>query len=147
MARLIASGLGSGYAPVAPGTAGSLVAVLTGIPLLTWHRGALVAAAVLATAAGFWAVQRIEAADDPGWVVIDEVAGQWIAMLALPDASLIGLLLAFGLFRLFDVAKPGPVGWADRRPGAAGVMLDDIIAGALAAATIAAVGFAWPGLL
>ena len=126
---------------------GSLAALLVGIPLLDWHRGALAAAAVLATVAGLWAVWRIEVRDDPGWVVIDEVAGQWIAMLALPGASLIGLLLAFGLFRLLDVAKPGPVGWADRRPGAAGVMLDDVIAGALAAAVIIAFRLAWPGVM
>ena len=146
-AALIASGFGSGYAPFAPGTAGSLAALLAGIPLLGWNRGALALAAILATVAGFWAVRRIGATGDPGWVVIDEVAGQWITMLALPGTSLPGLALAFALFRLLDVTKPGPVGWADRQPGALGVMLDDLIAGALAAAGILLLQLAWPGLI
>ena len=132
---------------MAPGTAGSLAALLAAIPLLGWNRGALAVAAILATVAGLWAVRRSGATDDPGWVVIDEVAGQWIAMLALPGISLLGLVLAFGLFRLLDITKPGPVGWADRQAGALGVMLDDILAGALSAAAIVAVQWAWPGLL
>ena len=74
---------------------------------------------------------------DPGEVVIDEVAGMWIALL---PAGLIWwqILLAAMLFRLFDILKPGPVGWADKRlPGGLGIMADDLIAGALAALVLA----------
>ncbi|MFC7609843.1 phosphatidylglycerophosphatase A family protein [Teichococcus aestuarii] len=104
-----------------------------------WGRRAAALAALLALL-GWWAVERLpEARADPGWVVVDEGAGQCLALAALPlGAGAPGLILAFLLFRLFDIAKPGPVGWADRRKGSMGVMLDDIIAGALAAAVILA---------
>ena len=65
--------------------------------------------------------------------MIDEVAGQWIAMLALRSMHWPGVLAAFALFRLFDITKPGPIGWADRQPGAFGIMADDVLAGAAAA--------------
>ena len=70
-------------------------------------------------------------------MVVDEIAGQWIAMLGLgrrPQAR--GLLAAFALFRLLDIIKPGPIGWADRKRGPLGVMGDDIIAGAIAAVAL-----------
>jgi phosphatidylglycerophosphatase A len=72
-------------------------------------------------------------ADDPGWVVIDEFAGQWIALLGVGTIAPLEIAAAFVLFRVFDILKPGPVGWADRRHGIFGIMADDIIAGALAA--------------
>ena len=76
-------------------------------------------------------------AADPGWVVVDEGAGQALALAALPaGGGVLGVALAFVLFRLFDITKPGPVGWADRRAGPGGVMLDDLVAGALAAGVI-----------
>jgi phosphatidylglycerophosphatase A len=80
-------------------------------------------------------------------VVIDEFAGQWIAMLGLARPAWPGLLAAFVLFRLLDITKPGPVGWADRQPGAVGIMADDVIAGVLAAAILFAIRIAWPDLL
>jgi phosphatidylglycerophosphatase A len=147
ISRMIASGLGSGFAPVAPGTAGSLVALAFGALLLTGPRWALPLAIVLATIAGLWAIGRSGGSDDPGWVVIDEFAGQWISLLPLSTPSPLGLLAAFALFRLFDITKPGPVGWADRQHGAAGVMGDDLIAGAIAAGAIWGFQQAWPGLI
>ena len=89
-------------------------------------------------AAGAWAIAAGGVTGDPGWVVIDEIAGQWIALLALPRPAPLWLLAAFVLFRALDVAKPGPVGWADRQRGAVWVMADDVIAGALAAALLLA---------
>ncbi len=77
---------------------------------------------------------------DPGWVVIDEVAGMWVAMLPLARPRAWPVLAAFGLFRWLDIAKPGPVGRVDRMPGRAGVMGDDLLAGAGAA------GLLWAGL-
>nr|WP_294504399.1 phosphatidylglycerophosphatase A [uncultured Rhodopila sp.] len=147
IARLIAAGFGSGYSPVAAGTVASVVAVLVGAVLLWLSPVALPAAATLATFGGFIAVQRADVVGDPGWVVIDEFAGQWIAMLALGRPSSSGLLGAFILFRLFDIAKPGPVGWADRQHGAFGIMADDVIAGAIAALILATIRILWPDLL
>jgi phosphatidylglycerophosphatase A len=145
--RLIASGLFSGYAPVAPGTAGSLVALILGAGLLRASPALLGAAALLAAVAGWWAVRALRLGDDPGWVVVDEFAGQWTAMLTLARPSLAGLAAAFVLFRLLDITKPGPVGWADRRHDATGVMADDLIAGAIVAGLLWTVRTLWPGVL
>ena len=146
-ARIVASGFGSGFVPIAAGTAGSLLAVLIGAGLIRLSPWALPGAALLATFGGLWAVQAAGAADDPGWVVIDEFAGQWIAMLTLRTGGLLALLSAFVLFRLIDIAKPGPIAWADRRKSAVGVMGDDIMAGGLAAGILWAVQTLWPGIL
>ena len=134
--RAVASGFGLGRIPVAPGTAASLAALAAAAPL----GRALPFAALAATVAGTLALRRVpEAALDPGWVVIDEIAGQWIALLgAGTPRTLLRSLAACALFRLFDIAKPGPVGWADRRPGALGVMGDDVLAGMCAAAILRA---------
>jgi len=147
LARLVASGLGSGYAPAAPGTAGSLVALILGAGLLRLSPALLAVAVLLATVGGWWSVRKLRLDDDPGWVVVDEFAGQWIAMLALPRPSFAGLAGAFVLFRLLDITKPGPVGWADRHHSATGVMADDIIAGAIAAGLLWTVRSFWPGVL
>ncbi len=138
IARFIASGCGSGYFPVAPGTAGSLVAAILGAMLFAQSPWLLAGAALAITAGGVWAVRASEAKGDPGWIVIDEFAGQWIALLGLASLSAVGLLAAFALFRLFDIWKPGPVGWADRWHTPAGVMADDVIAGAMAAGVLLA---------
>jgi phosphatidylglycerophosphatase A len=139
-ARLIASGLGTGFAPVAPGTAGSLLGLALGAACLALSPWALAAFTAAATAAGLLAIVHAgtthdPGTKDPGWIVIDEIAGQSLTLLALPRPTALGLLAAFALFRLFDIAKPGPIGWADRRTGPAAVMADDLLAG-LAAACI-----------
>jgi len=106
--------------------------------LLLWIGPAALAVAALIAVIGGWRVIAAATTEpDPGWVVIDEVAGQWIAMLALPGPSVAGGLAALALFRLFDIAKPGPIGWAERLPGALGIMADDVLAGALAALVLA----------
>jgi phosphatidylglycerophosphatase A len=136
---------GVGRLRPAPGTWGSAVvlpAVLLGsLPCLLLALGL--------AALGWWAVRvglpGDHAGQDPGFVVVDEGAGQLLALAALPaGVGLPGVLLAFLLFRVLDILKPGPVGWADRRHGPAGVMLDDLIAGALAAAAILLLRAAWP---
>ena len=130
LARWVASGGGTGFLPRAPGTCGSLLAALLGAALLAAGGMWLLAAGfVLATAAGLWAIPRAGGDADPGWVVIDEVAGMWLAMLPLARVNLLGILLAFLLFRLLDIAKPGPVGRLDRMAGRIGVMGDDLMAG------------------
>ncbi len=146
MSRLVASFAGVGYWPIAPGTAGSAVAVVLGAGLMQGPGWLLPAAAIAAAAAGFLSIPRAVADRnaDPGWVVIDEVAGQWVALIGLATPSWPGLLLAFVLFRLLDIWKPGPIGWADRQTGAAGIMVDDLIAGCTVAATLFAIRLAWP---
>ena len=128
----IATGAGSGYLPKAPGTWGTLVGLL-----LWWPLAGLSLTAYLATVAVLFivgvasagAAEKILDRGDPGVVVIDEIVGVLIALAAVPlhpAAALAG----FALFRLFDIAKPFPVGWADRHlHGGLGIMLDDVAAG------------------
>ena len=152
---LLATGCGLGYLRPAPGTWGSL----PGLPLAAWlaSQQPLVAACVWvgSLAIGRWACRcgaRHFGSHDPGGIVVDEylavplaAAPLWLGVpwwLALP--------FAFGLFRLFDIVKAGPVGWADRLPGETGVMLDDLVAGLMAGAAnlaaCAAIAAMWPGL-
>lgn len=143
LARLIASGAGTGLAPFAPGTVASIFAVLIGVGLLLVSPYLLAAAALLATIAGVWALTHEPVPDDPGWVVIDEFAGQWIALLGVGSLAPLQVAAAFVLFRAFDIIKPGPVGWADRQHGVFGIMADDIIAGAMAALVLWGARLAW----
>ncbi len=139
--RLVATWFGLGLSPLAPGTMGSLGALPFAwviVDLGGWQ--SLAAASLVAALAGLWVTNALLAMTensgddkDPSWIVIDEVAGQWIALL---PAALDPVLFAVGFaaFRLFDVWKPWPVNWADRElPGAWGVMIDDLIAGGYAA--------------
>jgi nicotinamide-nucleotide amidase len=146
LARAVASGIGIGHVPLVAGTLGSLAAVLIGAGLMRASARALPAAALAASVGGLWAVRASAACDDPGWVVIDEFAGQWIAMLALRKASPRTLLAAFILFRLIDIAKPWPVSLADRSKTAVGVMGDDVLAGGIAAGVLCALQVFWPGV-
>jgi phosphatidylglycerophosphatase A len=145
MPRLIASGGGAGYAPWAPGTFGSLAGIVAGAALLHFGHFPLLLAILLVSAAGIWVIPHLGGAGDAGWIVIDEIAGQMIAVLALPCVSLPGLILAFALFRLFDITKLGPIGWADRRHDAWGVMGDDWIAGAFAGICVFLILLLFPG--
>lgn len=160
-ARAVATFGYVGLIPGPAGTWGSLAALPLGYAL-HWYGGfpLLAAATAFLTLLGYWAV-LVEVVDehdlDPSHVVVDEVVGQWIALWPLSfglwhmgaPGSLFpwpGWVGGFLLFRLFDVLKPGPVGWADRRKGAQGVMLDDLIAGALAAVLVtlaAAIAHGW----
>lgn len=147
VSRMLASAAGLGFVPLASGTVASGLATLAGAGLMRLGPLGLPLGACVASLLGLWAVEAGgEAADDPGWVVIDEVAGQWIALLGLAAPTPLGLLAAFALFRLLDIVKPGPVGWADRQHSAAGVMADDLIAGGLAAGILWAVRARFPHL-
>ncbi len=155
VSRVVASGFLSGYAPKAPGTAGSLVGVALGAGLLAVSPWALLGATILATAGGVLAITRATglplrartkaATDDPGWIVIDEIAGQFCALLLLPRPSWAGVALAFVLFRALDIRKPGPIGWADRTGGAAGIMADDVLAGLFAGVLVGGAHALWKG--
>ena len=129
---LIATGFGAGLLPWAPGTWGSLAA----LPCAWIVRDlggviALALAATIAFATGCWAASRVARASgehDPGFIVIDEVAAQWLALLAVPlDPR--WFAAAFLLFRLFDITKPWPARTIERRvAGGLGIMLDDVVA-------------------
>jgi len=127
---------GIGRLRPAPGTWGSAVV----LPAVLLGPAACLAGAVVLTVLGYLALRALPPATvaaDPGWVVVDEGAGQLLALAALPaGAGWLGVVVAFAAFRAFDILKPGPVGWADRRPGPLGVMLDDVVAGALAAGVV-----------
>lgn len=147
ISHLIATVCGVGHLKPAPGTWGSAVALpfawlihLIGGPILL---GVFVITGFLK---GWWAtIQETEGKDDhdPSEIVVDELIGQWIAFFPVSIGAAVksepltslwpGWIAAFVLFRLFDIWKPGPVGWADRRGDALGVMLDDVIAGIFAA--------------
>jgi phosphatidylglycerophosphatase A len=146
--RAIASLFGLGFLRPGPGTWGSAAALVPGAALLALAGPlALAAGALMLAGIGWWAVAReLErtAEPDPDWVVIDEATGMWVALAGLPAFGWAGVATAFVLFRLFDIAKPGPVGWADRQGGATGVMLDDLVAGVLAALALLALSFVLP---
>ncbi len=151
IARAVATLGGAGLVRPAPGTWGSLAA----LPLawVAMQGGAVLftVLTVLALPLGYWATSQVTAGrddHDPSEVVIDELLGQWIALMPVAWGAAAagvgveklwpGWVAAFVFFRLFDVWKPGPVGWMDRRTDAWGVMLDDAVAGGMAAICVLA---------
>lgn len=149
-ATLIATWFGVGLLPRAPGTWGSLAALPFALALHWWGGWvALAVGALAALALGVWAIGvYLRGADetDPGRVVVDEVFGQFLALM---PAALDPLhyAAAFALFRLFDTWKPWPAGWIDRHlHGPTGAMLDDGVAGLYAAAGVLALRYAGFGL-
>ena len=145
LSRWIASGGGIGYFPVASGTVASFAALPIGAAARWFDHRRLFLLGVIACVLGTWAIHAAKVEGDPGWIVIDEFAGQWIALLGLDHISLAGIIAAFVLFRVFDIAKPGPVGWADRRHDATGVMADDVIAGLMVAIILYLAAWVMPG--
>jgi len=140
----IASGFGSGLAPFAPGTAGTLAALLPWLLLrelsLPYYAAAVLVAFVVGIWACGWVVEKFHV-EDPGFAVWDEFIGLWLALAPLlwRPRGWLWICAGFILFRLFDICKPWPVSWADRNVGGGlGVMLDDAFAGAYAAAVLGA---------
>ena len=138
---------GAGYSPIAPGTVGSLVAVVI-LWLIPFTRVGLIVFFLVVTIAGTWAAHVAEATlakKDPGAIVIDEVAGMTLSVLTVP-LTIPVLLTGFVLFRIFDVVKPFPAGRAQILPGGFGVMIDDLIAGLYALLVLIALraGTSWP---
>ena len=129
LAVLLATSLGAGYFPVAPGTAGSAVGVV--IYLLTRHRSAPEQIGLLAviSVVGVWAASvaaRHFGRDDPGPVVIDEVAGQLLTLL-LTGVGAGGAIVGFFLFRVLDIFKPWPARQFESLHGGLGIMADDLM--------------------
>jgi phosphatidylglycerophosphatase A len=131
LALFIATGAGSGYAPVAPGTFGSAVGLL--VYFLTWRWPAAWQVALLAAISlvGIWAstvAARHFGREDPGQVVIDEVAGQLLTLFLL-GVGPIGAVVGFFVFRLLDIIKPWPARQFEALPAGLGIMADDLMAG------------------
>lgn len=136
---------GVGFLPVMPGTFGSLVGVAVFLLLGTFPLQLVAVIAI--TWAGFWAATRTERIlrlKDPGKVVVDEVAGQMVALLPLSASpSRSGIIISFVLFRLFDIFKPYPARRFERLDSGLGIMADDLMAGFYAAIGTALVMFIW----
>ena len=124
-----------GFSPVAPGTFGSLAALPLCLLISSLRIGPafiLVAALIILSTWIAHAAEKIEAQKDPSQVVVDEICGMAIALFALPFTPFF-IIGGFALFRLFDILKPFPIDWVDKKvPGGLGIMLDDIIAGMFA---------------
>lgn len=131
---MVASGFGLGLAPVAPGTFGSLLGIPLYIAVLhvTEGVGPTLAIVGLLVLVACWIADRAErilGQHDSGEIVIDEIVGMLVALLWVPP-TLLNLVLAFALFRFFDIVKLWPADAIDRRmPGGAGVVLDDVVSG------------------
>ncbi|GAA7783140.1 phosphatidylglycerophosphatase A [Helicobacter pylori] len=129
----------SGYSKKAPGTVGSLVALLLGLPVLIFSANTLFLAAVLI---GLIAIAQIDKEEeeskihDSSYIVIDELVGMWLAM-AISGLSLAGVVLSFIFFRIYDITKPSLIGRIDKEvKGGLGVVADDALAGVLAGLSV-----------
>ncbi|WRB45299.1 phosphatidylglycerophosphatase A [Helicobacter pylori] len=125
----------SGYSKKAPGTIGSLVALLLGLPILIFSANTLFLGAIFI---GLIAIAQIDKEEeetkrhDSSYIVIDELVGMWLAM-AISGLSLAGVVLSFIFFRIYDITKPSLIGKIDKEvKGGLGVVADDILAGVLA---------------
>jgi phosphatidylglycerophosphatase A len=135
--RLLATGGGVGYCPLARGTAGSLLGAILCYPLADLPWPVYLGATLLLTAIAVWAAGRVAAElghPDPPQIVIDEIAGMWVAAIALP-ATLYDFTAVFFLYRLMDVVKPSGISRLERLPGGFGIVADDVAAGLLARVT------------
>ncbi|CAG0909339.1 unnamed protein product [Cyprideis torosa] len=130
--HFLAFGFGSGLAPKAPGTFGTLAAIPLYWALSHYNVGTYLLVTLLVSVVGIWICgesSRLLGVHDHGGIVWDEFAGLLVTLIALP-AGIGWLVLGFVLFRFFDIVKPWPIGWLDARiPGGAGIMVDDLVAG------------------
>jgi len=147
LARVIATWFYCGYAPVGPGTAGSAAAILIAWLLHTYASQSGMSFAVLGVALaipGIWAAgvtARAINSKDPGIVVVDEVVGQWITLAGATDLNWRSWLVAFCVFRIFDIWKPPPVRQLEKLPGGLGIVADDAMAGVYGALVLFAAGW------
>ncbi len=145
LARAIATVVGVGYSPIAPGTWGTAAAIPLAFITSNVSFGVFGAGIVVLTALSIWAAGRADrhwGTHDSRRVVVDEVVGYLIAVALVDRSSWVMLFAGFLVFRAFDIAKPPPVRWIDEKlPGGYGVVLDDAAAGLLAAPLVAAIEF------
>ena len=143
--HLLAVGLGSGMSPIMPGTMGSAMAIplwllFNGLqPYLYW------VLIVVAFIFGCFLCQKTSDdthTHDSGHIVWDEFVGMWITLFFIPQISVLWIAIAFFAFRVFDMAKPWPIRWFDKRvPGGFGIMVDDVIAAIFSSLTVYALTF------
>lgn len=142
--HLLALGFGSGAAPKAPGTCGTLVAVILYWPLSQLNLNQYLLMVLVTCVVGIYLCGKTAedlGVHDHGSIVWDEFAGFWITMIAAP-VGWVWVLIGFVLFRFFDIIKPWPINWIDRKvTGGLGIMLDDVVAGVMAALVLQ--GLAW----
>jgi phosphatidylglycerophosphatase A len=147
IARLIATWFYCGYTPKAPGTAGSIAAIIIAVAV---HRyidapgSAFGILAVLIAMPGIWAadvVAQQSGTHDPQIVVVDEVVGQWVTLAGATQLNWKSWLIALVLFRLFDMWKPWPIRKLEKLPGGVGIVVDDVLAGVYAAVVLFAAGW------
>ena len=134
LAFVFATGFGSGYSPVAPGTAGSVVGLLFVWAMSTLSLPGQIAAVAAVTLLSMIAadiVAKSVGLKDPGLIVADEIAGMMVTMIAIP-LSATSLLLGFVLFRVMDVVKPPPARQFEHFKGGVGIVADDLMAGVYA---------------
>jgi phosphatidylglycerophosphatase A len=143
---LIATGLGSGYSPLAPGTAGSVVGLALYWPLQRASEplqlSILVVVFLVGVAAASHVARRV-GQEDPGLVVVDEVVGMWVSLLFLPLTA-VTATFGFVLFRIMDIVKPWPARQLESLPGGWGIMADDLMAGIYANLLLRVVLLVWP---
>ena len=148
--HLLAFGFGSGLSPKAPGTFGTLAALVPWYFMATLSLPVYCAILVLACLAGNYICGKsseLLGVHDHGGIVWDEFCGLWIALIAVP-ISLGPVLLGFALFRVFDILKPWPIGLLDKKlKGGFGIMMDDILAGILSAVILQWAIYAFPDVL
>ena len=129
LAVFVATSGGAGYFPIAPGTVGSAVGVVIYVLTRGWPLAWQVALVAAVSIAGMWAgsaAERHFGREDPGQVVIDEVAGQLVTLLAT-GAGVGGMVLGFFVFRILDIIKPWPARGFEQLPGGLGIMADDLM--------------------
>lgn len=140
LAKALATALGAGYSPIAPGTCGTVVAVPLAWALASRPLWQFLVITLVVTLVGVWAAATADRAwgtHDSGRIVIDEVAGYLVTMALVDRTSWIVLGVGFVVFRFFDIVKPPPVRWLDENlPGGWGVVLDDVAAGVMGAAVM-----------
>ena len=130
-----ATGLGVGWSPRAPGTMGSLLALVLWWPAGfqgLWFYAVMLAAAIAVGVPVTARAAQVLGRQDPPMVVWDEIAGMGVALFGVPH-QVLWFAVAFGLFRLFDIVKPFPIARLEALPGGYGIMLDDVLAGLYAA--------------
>jgi phosphatidylglycerophosphatase A len=128
---IFATGFGAGYSPIAPGTAGSILATAIAFFVFEGNTLYISAAAIIWFGAGTISasfIERERQTKDPQFIVVDEMVGMWVSLILVP-LSWWAYLIAFVFFRFFDIVKPFPVNATQNLHGGMGVMLDDIVAG------------------
>lgn len=142
--HLLATGFGSGLSPIVPGTMGSLAAIPFWYVLSFLPWPLYLIAVILGTGIGIYlchVTARDMGVHDSGSIVWDEFIGMWITLMALPAKEWYWVAVGFLLFRLFDMWKPWPIRWFDRNvQGGLGIMVDDIVAGIIAAVALYLIG-------